>query len=33
MYMNMVPSTIEVPCTRFPPLLEKMYMIKNEKND
>ena len=29
----MVPSTVEVPCTTFPPLLEKMYVIKNKINN
>ena len=33
MYMNMVPSTVEVPYTTFPPLLEKMDVMKNEIND
>ena len=31
--MNMVPSTVDVPYTTFPPLLEKMYVIKNKIND
>ena len=29
----MVPSTVEVPHTTFPPLFEKMYVRKNEIND
>ena len=33
MYMNIVPSTVEVPYTTFPPLLEKMYVMKNEITD
>ena len=33
MYMNMVPSTVEVPYTKFLPLLEKMYLMKNKIND
>ena len=33
MYMNMVPSTVEVPYTTFPPLLEKMYVMKDEIKD
>ena len=27
----MVPSTVEVPYTTFPPILEKMYMLMSDK--
>ena len=32
MYMNIVPSTVQVPYTTFSPLVEKMYVIKNKTN-
>ena len=31
MYMNIVSSTVDVPYTTFPPLLEKMYVLMSDK--